>query len=136
MGVNQLAGTLSRAYEHRYLGLVPDVVDGTVTLSMDFEPRDSQTLAENINFWVLNEDGLRRVASGARPEDVNIATGGRIQFGPSRGTLRAVFTPSGRGQYTVIVYNNSDVPAKFLLTAEEALLEDESGSTTVPGSLP
>ena len=119
-----LTGTLADAYEHHYFGLTPAVRDGLVVLTLDFEPKYNKELAENINFWVLDEDGWRRVLAGARPEDHDIATGATLRFGPERGKLRAVFNASGKGQYTVIVFNNSNVPAKYSLNARGGTLED------------
>ncbi len=128
-GALELTGDLATAYEHDYVGLVPDRVDGRVILTLDFEPLDSQALRENINFWVLTEEALRQVMAGARPVDVNTAVGAPIQFGPEQGKLRGVFTASGQGNYTVIVYNNSDVPAIYKLGVEGGVLSDNSGNT-------
>jgi hypothetical protein len=119
-----LTGSLSSPFEHHYFGLTPAVRDGLVVLTLDFEPKYNKELAENINFWVLDEDGWRRVLAGARPEDHDIATGATLRFGPERGKLRSVFNASGKGQYTVIVFNNSNVPAQYSLNARGGTLED------------
>lgn len=131
-GVERLTGELVRAYQHHYLGLTPTIRDGLIVLTLDFDPKDSQALSENINFWVLDEDGLRRVISGARPEDVDVAAGSPVQYGADLGKLRAVINSSGRGNYTVIVYNNSDVPARYSLRANGGLLSDETAQTSLP----
>jgi hypothetical protein len=136
MSAPLLAGDLNKPYEHHYLGLVPDIPDGRIILTLAYEPGYIQELQENINFWILTQEGLRQVVNGARPADVNIATGGVVRFGPDRGALRAVFNASGAGKYTVIVYNNSNIPASYLLRADGGALEDESGNTRVPNSLP
>ncbi len=132
IGVERLAGTLARPYEHHYLALSPTIRDGLVVLTLEFDPKDSQALAENINFWVLTEDGLRQVIAGARPSDVGIATGSPVRFGADIGKLRAVVNTSGRGVYTVVVFNNSEVPATYTLRANGGLLTDETAQTTLP----
>ena len=66
-----LTGELTNPFEHHYYGLLPEFVDGTMIVTMDFDPRDTQELAENINFMILDEDGWRRMIAGARPEDVD-----------------------------------------------------------------
>jgi hypothetical protein len=132
LGVERLAGTLDQAYEHHYLGLVPTIRDGLIVLTLDFDPKDNLALADNLNFWVLDEEGLKRVIIGSRPEDVGIATGSVVRFGADKGKLRAVINASGKGKYTVVVYNNSAVPATYLLRANGGLLSDETAQTTLP----
>lgn len=125
----KLAGQFSGAYQQHYLGLFPDVRNGNVTLLLDFDPKNSEALANNINFWVLDQDALRRVVAGARPEDLDLASGALVRFGPEKGMLRADFNASGRSEYTVIVFNNSDVPASYTLKAIGATLQDDIGQT-------
>ncbi|MCE7984912.1 MAG: hypothetical protein DYG89_27375 [Caldilinea sp. CFX5] len=132
LGVPQLAGNFNRAYQYHYFALQPTVRDGTVVLSLAFEPRDSQLLRENINFWVLTEDGLRRVIAGGPPPAHDIATGAYQDFGPYKGRLYAAFNASGRGDYTVIVFSNADLPARYLLTAEGGLLATEEVNVALP----
>ncbi len=131
-GVAQLAGNFQAAYQHHYLALVPTLRDGTVVLSLAFHPSDSQSLRENLNFWVLTEEGLQQVINGAPPSAYDIATGAYQEFGPYKGTLYAAFNASGRGRYTVIVFSNSDTPARYLLTAAGGLLATENVDVALP----
>jgi hypothetical protein len=128
-----LTGQLSDPFEHHYYGLLPQFMDGTMVVTMDYDPRTSQELAENINFMILDEDGLRRVVAGARPEDVEIATGSVVQYGDDAGKLRAVLNASGRNRYTIIVYNNSYERGLYSLTAKGAMLEDASAQAESMG---
>lgn len=131
-GVERLAGELDQPYEHHYLGLTPTIRDGLIVLTLDFDPKDVLALADNLNFWVLDEEGLKSVINGSRPADVGIATGSIVRFGADKGKLRAVINSSGRGHYTVVVFNNSTVPATYLLRANGGLLTDETAQTTLP----
>jgi len=131
-GVEKIAGALTQPYQHHYLGLTPEINNGIVSLTLDFDRKDSQVLRENLNFWVMTEESLRLVINGARPQDVGLATGAVVEFGPDEGKLRAVFNASGHGKYTVVVFNNSDVAVRYLLTAEGGLLADETGQTSLP----
>jgi len=131
-GVETLAGNFSTPYQHHYLALEPTIRNGFVTLRMSFDPQDNQTLRENINFLVLTEEGLRAVIAGGRPTDYDIATGSFGRFGLDPDQLWVSFQASGRGKYTVIVYNNSDVAARYLLTAEGGLLSTEEVNVSLP----
>lgn len=131
-GVERLAGALDQPYEHHYLGLTPTIRDGLIVLTLDFDPKDVLALADNLNFWVLDEEGLKSVINGARPADVGIATGSVVRFGADRGKLRAVINSSGRGNYTIVVFNNSTIPATYQLRSNGGLLTDETAQTTLP----
>lgn len=131
-GVAQLAGNFQGAYQYHYLALAPTLRDGTITLSLAFAPSDSKALLENLNFWVLTEEGLQQVVNGAPPSAYDIATGAYQYFGPYKGKLYAAFNASGRGNYTVIVFNNADMPARYLLSAEGGLLATADVNVALP----
>jgi len=132
LGVAQLAGNFQAAYQHHYIALAPTLRDGTVVLSLAFDPSTSKSLRENLNFWVLTEEGLQQVINGAPPSAYDIATGAYQEFGPYKGKLYSTFNASGRGRYTVIVFSNSDTPARYLLTAEGGLLATENVDVALP----
>ncbi len=131
-GVPQLAGSFKQAYQHHYFALTPTIRDGSITLSLSFDPQQNQTLRENINFLVLTEEGLRSVLAGGPPVNYDIATGSFGLFGANQNKLFASFKASGRGSYTVIVYNNSSVPARYILSAAGGVLATEDVETSLP----
>jgi hypothetical protein len=128
-----LSGTLDTPFEKHYLGLFPDVRNGTVTVLLDYDPKNVEALQGNINFYILNQDGLRRVIAGGRPEDYDVAMGAIVPGGPDEGKLRADFAASGRNEYTLIIFNNSDVPANYTVAVSGAGLEDSAGQTNTIG---
>jgi hypothetical protein len=134
--VAEIDGTLPTPYAHNYWSLIPTIRDGIVVLTLDFAPRDQEALLNNINFWVVDEDGLRRIVSGSRPEDEALAGGAEVRFGADKGKLQAAFNASGKGQYAVIVYNNSAVPASYRLTATGANLLAPTADSTLVQILP
>ena len=131
-GVASLAGNYTQPYQHHYFSLSPTLRNGFITLRMTFDPQDNQQLRENINVLVLTEEGLRSVVSGGRPVDYDIATGSFGRFGIDRNQLWVSFQASGRGNYTVIAYNNSDVAARYILSAEGGLLATEDVNVSLP----
>jgi hypothetical protein len=134
--VAEIDGALPTPYAHNYWSLIPTIRDGVVVLTLDYAPRDQEALRGNINFWVVDEDGMRRIVSGARPEDEALAGGSEVRFGPDKGKLQAAFQSSGKGQYAVIVYNNSAVPATYSITANGADLLAPAPESTLVQLLP
>jgi hypothetical protein len=120
--VTQVSGELPNAFAHNYWTLLPTIRDGAVVLTMDYAPRDQKALKDHINFWVVDEDGMRRIIAGARPEDLALAGGSEVRFGPDKGKLQAAFRASGRGQYAVIVYNDANVPATYSMESSGGVL--------------
>ncbi len=132
LGVPQLAGSFKRAYQHHYFALTPTIRDGRINLSLAFDPQNNQTLRENINFLVLTEEGLRSVIAGGPPSNYDIATGSFGRFGSNQNRLFTSFNASGRGNYTVIVYNRSSVQARYILSADGGLLATEDVEASLP----
>jgi len=113
----KIEGALSRPYEHAYWSVLPTIRDGYVVLTMAYTANNEQAARGNINFWVVDEDGMRRIVAGARPEDVALAAGSEAQYGPDKGKLQAAFRASGRSQYALIVFNNSGQAATYTIDA-------------------
>ena len=130
-----VAGTLSPAGYH-YLGLEPALRDGTVVLTIALEPANDADLRGALNFMVLTDDGLRRVLAGADPFELDIAASAPLQFDPIGNKYQAVFNASGRGQYTVIVYNTGGKIGSYSLTALNGVLLDDSGQVQVVTAAP
>ena len=120
--LTNIEGSLPTPYAHNYWSLIPTVRDGVVVLTLDYAPRDQEALKGNINFIVVDEDGMRRIVSGGRPEDYGLAGGAEVRFGPDKGKLQAAFQASGKGTYAVIVSNNSAVPATYTISTSGATL--------------
>lgn len=134
--VTEIVGSLPTPYAHQYWSLVPAIRDGVVVLTMDYSPRGRQELDGRINFWVVDEDGIRRIVSGARPEDVALAGGSPVQFGDDKGKLQAAFQSSGKGQYAVIVYNDSAVPAAYNIVTSGGILLAPAEDSELVQALP
>lgn len=122
-------GELGEQYEQHYLGLEPEQRDSDISLRLTFDPRDNQELARRMSFWVLDETGLRRYQAGENASDLAIANGNRVNTPGDENVRSASFTAPGLGSYTVIVYNNSRVPATYELVATGAVLVDDSLQT-------
>jgi len=122
-------GELAEQYDQHFLGLEPSQRDGEITLRLTFDPRDNQELARRLSFWVLDDQGFRRYQGGENAGDVAVAAGNRVNASGEENVRSASFTASGFGPYTVIVYNNSRVPATYELGVTGGLLVDDSLQT-------
>ncbi|MCS7221263.1 MAG: LysM peptidoglycan-binding domain-containing protein [Anaerolineae bacterium] len=127
----EVKGELPTQYSQHYLGLDPDAPDVQITLTLTYDPQDQPELDRGIGFWVLDANGLRRVEAGARFHEANVSiAAGMREANIPNNQLRATFKAAGMGRYTVVVYNNSSVPATYVLKAEHATLMDESGQVS------
>lgn len=122
-------GELAEQYAQHFLGLEPSQRDGEMTLRLTFDPRDNQELARRLSFWVLDDQGFKRYQAGENAGDVAVAAGNRVSAPGEENVRSASFTSSGFGPYTVIVYNNSRVPATYELGVTGGLLVDDSMQT-------
>lgn len=133
----EVSGALDEENAQHYLALEPSIKDGKVDLLLTFDPQDSSELARRMNFWVLDENAWNRYQDAS--ENVvlsNIATAAGSSHPQLQGNQRsASFTSSGFGPYTVIVYNNSRVPATYSLRVDGGILVDDDNQTTATGGV-
>lgn len=128
----ELDGELPTQNTQHYFALVPNEKNGAVTLTLGYDPQDSAELARRLNFWVLDPDGFKRYTDATTNvvlSEIAIAAGSGAP-GLQANQRQAKFTASGFGPYTVIVYNNSAVPATYHLAADGATLTDDSQQST------
>lgn len=126
-----MRGELTEQNEQHYLALEPSERDGRVTLTLSYDPQDSSELSRRLNFWVLSEASFNQIRTGTgstNPGQLALAAGSS-EPGLAGNQRRAVFTASGTGTYTVIVYNNSTVPATYELQVDGGILVDDSLQT-------
>lgn len=127
----EMRGELLEKDAQHFLGLEPNERDGQMTLTLSYDPQDNSELARRLNFWVLDEAGFNRFRTGStnvNPSQLALAAGSSDPNLPSN-QRRAVFSASGMGPYTVIVYNNSSVPGYYTLQVKGGVLVDDSMQT-------
>ena len=125
----RLTSTLDPNPDRHYFSLEPAIKDSVVVLDFVYEPEGESALVDNINFFVLTEDGFRRMVAGDRPEDVNVATGYPIPNSDEANRFWAGFRDSGRGTYTVMVFNDGEVPASYSIGIDGGILIDRLRQT-------
>ncbi|MDQ3249302.1 MAG: hypothetical protein M3Q45_08850, partial [Chloroflexota bacterium] len=125
----RVSGALGTVANRHFLALQPGVRDAQLDLQFAYDPQDQPALVGNVNFWVLDEDRMRRMVNGENLRDINLATGFPVPFSPFANQLQAGFLASGYGPYTLVVYNQAPVPATYALTIEGGLLVDQYNQT-------
>jgi uncharacterized surface protein with fasciclin (FAS1) repeats len=125
-----MQGELPEQFDQHFLALEPEIKDGEISLELTYDPQDSTELARRINFWVLDQSGFTRYQAGDSPGSVAIAAGSKSFLDPDTSNKRvAAFKAVGFGPYTVIVQNNSRVPATYNLGVTGGILIDDSAQT-------
>ena len=130
VSAEEMKGELPNQFDQHFLSLKPTIKDGDISVVMTYDPQDSTELARRINFWVLDQNGFKRYQEGESAADVAIAAGSKFFLDPDTSNKReASFNAAGFGPYTVIVQNNSRVPATYDLTVTGGILTDDSNQT-------
>ncbi|MEZ4834053.1 MAG: hypothetical protein R2873_19075 [Caldilineaceae bacterium] len=89
---------------------------------MTYDPQDSQALDNGFNFYIFTDDQFRNLANLN-----NNTAAGELQSGTPK-TKRATISDPFR-TYTVVVANDSSVPAAYKLMVDNAILVDGSGQS-------
>ena len=100
----RLSGLLDPALSRHFLNVQPDTRDGTIGIDMVYEPR-GQATDGLVNFYVLDQDALRRFVYGADFDAVELAAGSPKPFSPNPNDLVGGFTASGSSEYTVVPFS-------------------------------
>lgn len=128
-GGEQLSGVLDSTIGRHYLQVIPAIQDGNLLFDFRYDPLDQPALHGNVNFWILDQEGLNAIIRGEKAGDVNLATGFPRPFSPFPNELQASFNASGRNPYTAVIFNRTAIPATYEMTVAGGVLEDRYGQT-------
>lgn len=109
-----LQGTL--VFDKRYVTVRPLVPGQPLRLLMRFDPQDQQELNRRSGYFVLDDSRLRAVLAGGSLLDNNLAAGTPAHNGPSHELVAEITQASG--EYTVVIYNDTQIPLHFRLAVE------------------
>jgi len=124
----ELRGLLPHQFDHHYLGLEAAQPGGAFALTLMVEPA-SVLKANAVNFVVLTENGMKKVAAGVDPLAVKTAMGTPFLFDQVGNRLTALVPGTLESKYTVVVFNNGKMPATYTLRVDGGLLVDVAGQT-------
>src|SRR4051812_2714845 len=124
----ELRGQLPHQFDHHYFGLEPAKPGGAFALTLVVEP--ASVLKENaVNFVVLTDDGMKKVAAGVDPVAVKTTMGSPFLFDQVGNRLTALVPGTLQSKYTVVVFNNSKTATTYTLQVDGGLLVDATGQT-------
>lgn len=134
VAASSVKGLLTDTGSKHYLGL--KVLDPTkpVKVVMDYR-QDSSALDGGAGFYIFNEQGFQRFITGANPNETNLATGALDSSSGLKQKIAIISDPVGT--FSVVAYNDSNTALDYTLTAENALIVDDSGEqVTNPAAAP
>lgn len=123
-----LFGSLPDRSVRHYLGLEPAAADQEVIVTLTFFPPNLNAPGL-VNVLMLSDHGLRRHLAGASAEDAALFKGSPVPFDTVGNQRQIIFTPAGRGNYTVVVFNKSERPIDYQLTVKGGILVDDANQT-------
>lgn len=133
VAASSVRGVLSDTGSKHYLGL--KVLDPTksVKVVMDYR-QDSSALDGGSGFYIFNEDGFGRFVRGASANETNLATGALDSSSGLKQKIAIISDPVGT--FSVVAYNDSNTALDYTLTAENALIVDDSGEQVTNAAAP
>lgn len=123
-----IQGTLT--FDKRYVVIQPLIPGAPMRVVMAFDPQDQQELRRRSGFFVLDGDRLRRFFAGGSLLDNNLAAGNQVQDRAANELVAVIDQPSG--EYTVVIYNDTDIPMNFRLSVENGTFPGEVSQPSQP----
>jgi uncharacterized surface protein with fasciclin (FAS1) repeats/nucleoid-associated protein YgaU len=134
VAASSVRGLLTDTGSKHYLGLKVLDQSKPVKLVMDYR-QDSSALDGGAGFYIFNEEGFARFIRGANPNESNLATGALNSSSGLKQKIAIISDPVGT--FSVVAYNDSNTALDYTLTAENALIVDDSGEqVTNPAAAP
>lgn len=127
-------GELNEKFAKHYLEL--RVTDPTkpVKITMDYNPKDRQELDQAAGFYLFDAAGFQSVVNGANPATVNLAVGALETATGVKQKVAVIARPVGN--FSIITFNDTDVPMDYTLTVENGVIVDASGEQVTDPSAP
>ena len=124
-----LQADLPEQYSKHYFDLSVADINGSVDVTMSYDPQDRQLLDNGFNFYVYSSDQFQAlIRSGVGPNRAENTAAGTLTTVDGLKTFQATINTPFKG-YTVIVGNDSTVPVSYTLTVKNGLLVDASGQS-------
>ncbi len=124
IAASTVKGFLGENGSKHYLGL--KVIDPSQPIKVVLDYRqDSSALDGGAGFYIFNEQGFARFIGGTPGRESNLATGSLNISTGLKQKIAIISNPVGT--FSIVPYNDSNTAFDYVLTAENALIVDDSG---------
>ncbi len=118
----RVSGVMAGSQDRHYFELAAERGGSDIVLTLQYS--DPTVTPDQLNFWVMTQDGVRHMIQGALPQELNLATGRALAPGVYQARLRMA-----QGVlYTVVLFNDGDA-ADYALSVEGGILVDRYGQS-------
>jgi len=124
---SELSGNLLDSTSQHFFSIEPNANDSDVTLTLTFGSVNDGRIANNVNFRIFDQSGMRQLQDGVKASEASFGGGSPIYGKDDNFKVNDTFQVSGKQGYSVMVYSNASAPANYTLRADNALLVDTSG---------
>ncbi|MBX3000985.1 MAG: fasciclin domain-containing protein [Caldilineaceae bacterium] len=121
---SSVRGELSEQFAKHYLELRVTNPSAQVRITMEVNPQDRQELDSRASFYVFDETGFSRLVNSGDTNN-NLAVGALQTVGGVKQRVAVIANPVGG--FTVVPFNDSNVPMDYTLTVENGVFVDGSG---------
>lgn len=129
----EVRGTLPGGkFAQIWLGLAPETSGAQVTVVSEWDR--SNPLANGLNFYILDDQGVRRVGEETLSTIALGAGNPDFTVNSPDNQLGASFNAIGLAQYTIVVSNESSQDASFTLRVTNGFILDESNQVVDPSA--
>lgn len=129
---SELSGNLANLTSQDFFGIEPAENDSEVTLTLTFGSQNDGRIANNVNFRIFDQSGMRDLQDGETASAAAFGGGSPIYGKDDDYKVSNTFKVAGKQGYTVMIYSNASTAVNYTLRANNALLVDSSGKSQVP----
>jgi uncharacterized surface protein with fasciclin (FAS1) repeats/nucleoid-associated protein YgaU len=121
---SSVRGELNEQFAKHYLELRVTNPSSQVRIVMEVNPQDRQELDNRASFYVFDEAGFNRLVNSGDTTS-NLATGALQTTGGVKQRVAVIANPIGG--FSIVPFNDSNVPMDYTLTVENGVFVDSSG---------
>ncbi len=130
----RVRGELNEQFAKHYLEIRASNPNDKMTIVMDFNPNDNQSVKQFSGFIVLSGDQVNQLNNTA-PRSPSMKTTAHDANESISGVVRKVANFDA-GTYTLVIFNDSTVPMDYILSGQNIIFIDSSGEQVTDPSAP
>ena len=129
---SEFSGNLANITSQDFFTIEPAQNDSEVTLTLTFGSQNDARVANNVNFRLFDQTGMRNLQDGEKASIAAFGGGDPIFGKDDNYKVGNTFKVSGRQGYSVMVYSTVATPVNYTLRANNALLVGSQAKSLSP----